>query len=182
MKQHRRISWLVFVAAALILAAVTAPGAALAQTPTEVDRTEALFESPLDSILAALGGDSARAAPPLVGGQVDTALLADWRAAQLARYRYQVAGLSHRESVFRWQLFSSKVIFWAVLVLVATGIFFSGVQFFRGFNAEAMQSELELSTGGVKVSSPVLGVIILVLSLAFFYLYLVYVYPIKEIF
>jgi len=31
------------------------------------------------------------------------------------------------------------------------------------------------------VSSPVLGVIILVISLAFFYLYLVFVYPIKEI-
>jgi hypothetical protein len=31
------------------------------------------------------------------------------------------------------------------------------------------------------VSSPVLGVIILVISLGFFYLYLVYVYPISEI-
>jgi hypothetical protein len=40
---------------------------------------------------------------------------------------------------------------------------------------------LDLSTAGLKVSSPVLGVIILVISLAFFYLYLVYVYPISEI-
>jgi len=31
------------------------------------------------------------------------------------------------------------------------------------------------------VASPVLGVVILVISLAFFYLYLVYVYPIEEI-
>jgi hypothetical protein len=34
----------------------------------------------------------------------------------------------------------------------------------------------------VKVSSPVLGVIILFIALAFFSLYLVYVYPISEIF
>jgi hypothetical protein len=35
---------------------------------------------------------------------------------------------------------------------------------------------------GIKVSSPVLGVVILVISLAFFYFYLVYVYPIENIF
>jgi hypothetical protein len=44
----------------------------------------------------------------------------------------------------------------------------------------ARASPIELSTGGLKISSPVLGVIILGLSLAFFYLYLVYVYPIAE--
>ena len=38
------------------------------------------------------------------------------------------------------------------------------------------------SATGISVSSPVLGVIILVISLAFFYLYLVYVYPISELF
>jgi hypothetical protein len=43
-------------------------------------------------------------------------------------------------------------------------------------------TEFEASAKGIKVSSPVLGVIILVISLAFFYLYLVYVYPISEIF
>jgi len=41
--------------------------------------------------------------------------------------------------------------------------------------------QLELGQTGLKVSSPVLGVIILVISLAFFYLYLVYVYPIGEL-
>jgi hypothetical protein len=41
-------------------------------------------------------------------------------------------------------------------------------------------TSLELSTTGLKVSSPVLGVVILALSLGFFYLYLVYAYPIQE--
>lgn len=45
----------------------------------------------------------------------------------------------------------------------------------------AFKNDLELSTTGVKVNSSVLGVIILVLSIAFFYLYIMYVYPIKYI-
>jgi hypothetical protein len=49
-----------------------------------------------------------------------------------------------------------------------------------GVLARAM-STLELSTDGIKVSSPVVGVIILVISLAFFYLYLVHIYPIIEV-
>jgi hypothetical protein len=47
---------------------------------------------------------------------------------------------------------------------------------------EATSTTLEASATGIKLSSPVLGVIILALSLAFFYLYLVHVYPIEEIF
>ncbi len=43
-------------------------------------------------------------------------------------------------------------------------------------------TEIVASVKGIKVSSPILGVIILVISLLFFYLYLVYVYPITEIF
>lgn len=43
-------------------------------------------------------------------------------------------------------------------------------------------THLEASLQGIKVSSPVLGVIILALSFLFFYLYLKYVYPINEIF
>jgi hypothetical protein len=97
--------------------------------------------------------------------------------------------------VFEWQLFSSKVTFLTVLLLVAAGIVFAAIQFRVGLarrrqdakeNAaqpddKGMVTELELGTTGIKVSSPVLGVIILLISLAFFYLYLVYVYPISEL-
>lgn len=44
-----------------------------------------------------------------------------------------------------------------------------------------LQTSFEAGTSGVKVSSPVLGVIILVISFLFFYMYLVHVYPISEI-
>ena len=46
----------------------------------------------------------------------------------------------------------------------------------------AFNTQLEFSEKGFSLSSPVLGVVILGLSLAFFYLYLVYVYPITNVF
>jgi hypothetical protein len=107
-----------------------------------------------------------------------------------AYYEYRVSGFKHRKKVFAWQLFSSKLIFWSVLMLVFSGICFSAIQFYKSIRKEQAGedavpesiTEFEASAKGIKVTSPVLGVIILVISLAFFYLYLVYVYPIKEIF
>jgi hypothetical protein len=101
-------------------------------------------------------------------------------------YEYRSSGLEHCRHVFEWQLFSSKIIFVTVLILVGAGIVFAALQFWAGLkrtvaDARDAASEIDLSTTGVKVSSPVLGVIILVISLAFSYLYLVYVYPISEL-
>jgi len=44
---------------------------------------------------------------------------------------------------------------------------------------DMLKSQLEVSSAGIKVNSSLLGVIILVLSIVFFYFYLIYVYPIK---
>ena len=131
--------------------------------------------------------------PPTAGQQqlFGDSTLAMYQNAMYAYYEYRVSGFEHRKNVFAWQLFSSKLIFWAVLFLVFSGIVFSGIQFWKSIRAEQSGSaspagdqvtEFEASAKGIRVTSPVLGVIILVISLAFFYLYLVYVYPIKEIF
>lgn len=101
-------------------------------------------------------------------------------------YRYRSSGLRHRSRVFEWQLASSKAIFATVLMLVAAGMVFAAIQFRVGLRRPEgapadVATQVDLTASGVKVSSPVLGVIILVISLAFFYLYLVYVYPISEI-
>ena len=101
-------------------------------------------------------------------------------------YVYRASGLRYRSRVFEWQLFSSRVIFATVIMLVGSGVVFAAIQFRAGMkrtrSAEPdAATEIDLSAGSVKVSSPVLGVIILVISLGFFYLYLVYVYPISEI-
>lgn len=102
-----------------------------------------------------------------------------------AYYDYRTEAFEHRRRVFEWQLTSSIVIFVLVVSLVAVGVYFSWLQFRAGLRAGSpvfdAQTTFEASAKGVKVSSPVLGVIILTLSLAFFYLYLVYIYPIEEI-
>jgi hypothetical protein len=104
---------------------------------------------------------------------------------------YNLFGLSHRKKTLQWNLTSSIIIFWSVIFLVFSGIFFAGIQFYvsmqlakkAGTGKPAdLATELEASAQGIKVSSPVLGVIILVISILFFFLYLKYVYPIMEIF
>jgi len=136
--------------------------------------------------------------PVLPEGAVLTDSLTQARQqdALQAYFNYRVHGFDHRLRVFEWQLLSSRIIFVVVILLVLLGVYFSGVQFHRGLRETRMQratddtqapaeepvTEIEASMQGIKVSSSTLGVIILVISLAFFYLYLVFVYPIKEIF
>lgn len=109
-----------------------------------------------------------------------------WTAYQ-AGLKYYSTGLEHRTRIFRWQHLSTRIIFFIVNGLVLIGLYFAWVQFkqdmLAGSEGHAKEAnEVELTTSGIKVRSSVLGVIILALSLAFFYLYLVFVYPIQEIF
>ncbi|HKU13399.1 MAG TPA: hypothetical protein VJQ52_03335 [Steroidobacteraceae bacterium] len=107
-----------------------------------------------------------------------------WKAYR-ASLGYYATGLAHRTQVFAWQHTSTIIIFWVVIALVAAGLFFAWLQFRAALElrpAAADVSTVELGKDGFKISSPVLGVIILALSLAFFYLYLVYAYPIHELF
>ena len=105
------------------------------------------------------------------------------------RYRYLASHFEHRRDVFAWQHWSSQIIFGVVLVLVGTGVYFSAVQFHRGLrptrqtpgSENGEKTEFSASLKEIKISSPVLGVIILAISLAFFYLYLVFVYPVQEV-
>lgn len=121
-------------------------------------------------------------------------------------FEYHVSAYQHREKVFAWQHRSSQIIFAVVIILVFTAIYFSWLQFRQSLEPrrikapkQARQSaaatkgtddiaarevgatQLEASVKGIKISSPILGVVILIISLLFFYLYLVHVYPITEI-
>ena len=127
---------------------------------------------------------------PLPGESTDPRTSELYEKALQDYYSYRSTGMQHRQAVFKWQLFSAKLIFAIALVLVASGVIFAAIQFRIGIQeqknvaggADRLSTEMELSTSGIKINSPVLGVIILTISLAFFYLYLVYVYPIENIF
>ncbi len=100
-----------------------------------------------------------------------------------AYYEYRRDQFEHRLNVFKWQYNSSRTIFVVVVLIVVVGLYFSWMQFHdalkRGKDLPA--TEFDASAKSFKVSSPILGVIILLLSLVFFYLYLVHVYPITEV-
>ncbi len=119
----------------------------------------------------------------------------DFQDTLRAYYEYRRKGYEHRQAVFEYQFLTSKVIFIVTLILVFTGIYFAAIQFHERHGRKPQQrgsqptgddptssTEFVVSFKEIKVRSPVLGVVILTISLAFFYLYLVYVYPIQNVF
>jgi hypothetical protein len=96
-------------------------------------------------------------------------------------YDYYHFGLEHRKQTFSWNLSSSKITFWVVIVLVFAGIAFAGFQFYIAMQERRTASKLPPMDLGTQLEAGKDG-IILIISLLFFYLYLAYVYPIKEIF
>lgn len=139
----------------------------------------------IDDMVETLEGEREGFAPVMIDpAWLDEAGKASQRRALQAYYDYRSDGFDHRRRVFAWQLFSSKAIFLLVIFLVTAGIYFSWLQFrqgLKGGEGSDSHTTLEATAGGIKLSSPVLGIIILTLSLLFFYLYLVHVYPIEEI-
>jgi hypothetical protein len=144
------------------------------------------------------GAAATTALPSDPGGVVlgDPATRQQYLLAMQRYYEYRANGYAYRSRVFEWQLLSSRVIFLIVLALVSAGIYFAAVQFRAAMHPAArpaasveqpplsgvtLATQLEVSSKGVIVNSSVMGIIILALSLAFFYLYLVYVYPITDV-
>jgi len=149
---------------------------------------------------APAGDKQAATAMPADPGSVvlgDIATRQRYLDAMQRYYEYRANGYAYRSRVFEWQLLSSRVIFVIVLVLVGAGIYFAAVQFRSAMRAASkpatvveavpaapgvtLATQLEVSAKGIVVNSSVMGLIILALSLAFFYLYLVYVYPITDV-
>jgi len=95
-----------------------------------------------------------------------------------AYWKYQRGSLDHLRKIYAWQYLSSIVIFFVVIFLVLMGVLFSWLQF-KAAAYKGESEELDASMQGVKITSSTLGVVILVLSMCFFYLYLRYVYPIN---
>ena len=101
--------------------------------------------------------------------------------------------LQYTRDVYRWQLISSVLIFVAVLVVVGIGLTLSWMHFRKSFNTPllgkdkagserpAQQSSSEISAPGIKIkiTSSVIGLIILGASIVFLFLYLKFVYPMQ---
>jgi hypothetical protein len=109
--------------------------------------------------------------------------------------RYYKWGYEQRKSVILFQNFSTKAILVVVISLVLLGMYFAWYQFRIAMQAMRLRvkagesvenaserEEIKIGASEIVARSSYLGVTILIVSLAFFYLYLVFVYPIEEIF
>jgi hypothetical protein len=158
--------------------------------------TQALPAQPANAIARPAGEK------PEVSLPVDSPAALAYQKYLAAYYDYETHSLDYAERVFNWQYKSSVAIFIVVILLVLAGLAFAGIQFAiamkvhptgvvkkRGATAgggegaatAALASTFEASSHGVKITSSVIGLLILVVSIGFFYLYLVYVYPIQNI-
>jgi hypothetical protein len=166
--------------------------------------------TPHTAALAANDSDAGTLAALAAGGAAGDRAQEQWEAGNqkltAAQEEYAAFSLRHAEDAYRWQHFSTQVIFCVVILLMIAGIVFSWIQFRQGMHhpaqAIALSSSKVTSTGdtvpaadvtiqkdavtefsaspqGIKVASSTLGVIILVISMCFFYMYLRYVYPIS---
>jgi hypothetical protein len=119
-----------------------------------------------------------------------------------AREEYTVFAWKNRQDAFAWQSVSTKVIFVVVIIVVLAGLYLSWMQFNFAQNAPLKVTTpstegpaiaatstnpgsdvntIEVNTSGVKITSSVIGLVILTLSIVFFFLYLKFVYPIIEL-
>jgi hypothetical protein len=134
-------------------------------------------------------------------GSLSEAALPETPKMLHAREEYTIFAWKNRQDAFAWQSISTKVIFWVVIIVVLAGLYLSWMQFNFAHNAPLTKtrqtkkgqanmgnpndqieaSTIEISTSGVKITSSVIGLIILVLSIVFFFLYLKFVYPIIEV-
>lgn len=103
-----------------------------------------------------------------------------WEAAY---YDYLISLMEYNVSLFKWQQTAGTVILWLVSVLVVAGVIFSGFHLWSAAANVRSQSntEIEISTQKVRITSSVIGLVILVLSLAFVYLFIREVYSINLI-
>lgn len=82
-----------------------------------------------------------------------------------------------RAAAFAWHHMTTVLIFWLVIVVVLAGLALAARQFFKGTNGDV--STFKIGVSGIEASSSGVGLLMFLISIAFFYLYLIYVYPIN---
>ena len=84
----------------------------------------------------------------------------------------------YNANMYRRHQFWTEAAAVAVYLLTFSGLVFAGLQFFGFGRAGSKNSDVEI-IGLAKISSPVIGLVILIISFGFFYLYVKDVYTIK---
>lgn len=94
---------------------------------------------------------------------------------------YNRRSMKHRLTSLWTQYALSLLIFILVVAIVSFGIAMSYKQFSKSEKDADKTTTIKFGQYGVEVSTSITGVVVLLISLIFFYLYLAVVFPIREI-
>jgi hypothetical protein len=93
-----------------------------------------------------------------------------------------------RRQKFIQQELDERVNLWLVVAITLSGVILAGLQLFMSFRLAtdsrlefAKDSQVTIETGKISLRSSITGVLILALSLAFFTIYVLYIYSIHEV-
>ncbi len=106
-----------------------------------------------------------------------------YERAQIEQYEHAIKLMNHTSDVFAWQSTAANVVLGLVVVMVLAGLSFSALQLHKAMQMNVPQSttELEISASKIRVTSSVIGIVVLCLSFAFLYVFLHEVFTIKPI-
>lgn len=108
----------------------------------------------------------------------------EWQALEKAYLAHLLWRFNYPKRVFGQQIFANWLITIVVLALVVSGLVFSFLQLNYALSLgdfSSLSTSIQVETvGKVSMSSSIVGAITLVISLAFFALYLKYVFHIKH--
>ncbi len=161
--------------------------------PALSDHDRALIEEVLKSKLVATKSNPPEFTETVKPSSDDKLLILDEEYLQ-AYHDWKLYKIEIAQQTFTFHYWSSLIIFAIVLGIVFMGLYLTWVQVTMRIDAERLreaqgksdekgkdreQHQIELSAEGLKLKSSVVGLSILTVSLGFFYLYLVHVYPIS---
>jgi hypothetical protein len=109
--------------------------------------------------------------------------LPEWQEVKKAYSKHLQWRYSYPQQVYNLQLISQRVILILLFFLVVGGLGFSIFQLFKATqfgDISGLETDVAIEAAGrLSISTSVVGAVVLVLSLVFFYLYLRYVYKIQ---
>lgn len=102
---------------------------------------------------------------------------------QISRYDEQIMLSHQRLSVLQWQEFASNVMLWVVVLVVASGVGLSALQLWHSmqFNKDLSVNNVQLDVKGLKITSSVVGIVILGMSIAFVLIFVKNIYTITPL-
>jgi len=99
--------------------------------------------------------------------------------AQIADYDYGIAIRTYNRKLFEWQLIASNVLLWLVVFVAVSGVLACGYQLLAA--AKADKTQFEASWSKIRITSSVVGLMILGMSIVMVLVFTKYVYEVQPL-